>query len=75
MKLSGLSTGERALIKEMKNDAIASKLISMGVSIDATAEVVNKTWMGKTMYVRINTLRLALLASEADTILVEKIES
>lgn len=66
--LNDLEQGESATILGFADNAIASKLISMGVYMHATVLVFNKTIRGHAMYVTIGSLNLALLKSEAATI-------
>ena len=73
LKLSELKVGEKCIIQSFTHDAIATKLISMGVYPNSTAEIFHSNHNNYALFIIIGSLKIALLKEEAATILVQKL--
>ncbi len=71
-KLSDLKVGEICIIKSFLDDALATKLISMGVYPNSRAKIFHSNHKNYALFIVIGTLKIALLKEEASTILVKK---
>jgi len=72
-KLSDLKVGEKCIIRSFENDAIAIKLISMGVYPNSTAIIFHSNHNKYALFIIIGTLKIALLREEAAGINVDKL--
>jgi Fe2+ transport system protein FeoA len=70
-KLQQLKKGERKTIDRFLDDALAVKLMGMGVLPGSTIEVVRRSFLGHTMYVKVDHLQLAIRKNEAACIVVK----
>ncbi|HNE30293.1 MAG: FeoA family protein [Saprospiraceae bacterium] len=69
--VSDLKENECARTISFDDPALAGKLTAMGVLPGAMIEMVRSAPFGKTFYIKVDGVRLALRAEEAATILVE----
>lgn len=74
-RLSDLKVGDHCIIRSFSNDAIATKLISMGVYPDSMVEIFHSNHNNYAFFIIIGSLKIALLHSEANTLIVEKVVS
>jgi len=71
-RLSDLNVGDHCIIKSFNNDLVASKLISMGVYPESSAQIIDTKHNKYAFFITVGTLKLALLNSEAASIIVDK---
>ena len=70
-KLSDFKDGQKGILKSIDDDAIATKLISMGMLPGKIIELVRRIPFGGGIYVKVEDMVMALRIVEADHIIVE----
>jgi Fe2+ transport system protein FeoA len=66
-----LKLGELGTISNIEDKKLLQKLLSMGIMVGQTVQMVRKTIFGNAFYVRINKEFIALRRSEAEKINIE----
>lgn len=69
--LNELRSGQSGIISNIEDKRLLQKLLSMGIMVGQTVQVVRKTILGNAFYVRINKEFIALRRSEAEKINIE----
>ncbi len=69
--LCELRLGQSGIISNIEDKILLQKLLSMGIMVGQTVQLVRKTMMGNAFYVRINREFIALRRSEAEKINIE----
>ena len=65
MTVNELSTGEKSLITEFSDPRIEAKLLAMGILPGRPLELVRRSALGNTLYIKVDGLLLALRKEEA----------
>jgi Fe2+ transport system protein FeoA len=73
MKLSELKKGERAIIRGYIDDELYLKMMEMGFIIGEEIEVVESAFFNDPIAFRVCGYMVSLRRSEAETILIDKI--
>lgn len=63
--------GSTFIIQSIKDDWVASKLMTMGIRVGGTISILRKTWLGKAVCVKSEGIVIALRVNEASSIVVE----
>lgn len=68
MTVDELRTGEKSLIHQFSDPQIEAKLLAMGVLPGRPLELVRRSMLGHTLYIKVDGLLIALRKEEAQCV-------
>jgi ferrous iron transport protein A len=70
-QLSNLKNGQRGIISRYTDSAVECKLLSMGILPGKSIEIIRRVPFGGGLYLKIDTINLAVREEEAQKIILE----
>jgi Fe2+ transport system protein FeoA len=71
MHLVDLKEKEEGVLLRFEDEQLAAKFMSMGVLPGSKIRVIRKNSSGKTLYIRVDQMRLAIRKTEAECIVLK----
>jgi Fe2+ transport system protein FeoA len=71
MRLSDIKVAEGGILVRFEDERLAVKLMAMGVLPGSRIMLVRKDISGKTLYVQVDQMRLAIRKTEAECIVLK----
>jgi len=71
MLLSEMKENQEGILEKFEDDHLAVKMMAMGVLPGCRLTVIRKNAFGKTFYVRVDQMRLAIRKKEAECIVLK----
>jgi ferrous iron transport protein A len=70
MRLADMNLEEEGILAHFEDERLAVKLMAMGVLPGSRVRLIRKDISGKTFYVRVDQMRLAIRKTEAECIVL-----
>jgi ferrous iron transport protein A len=70
MRLADMNLEEEGILAHFEDERLAVKLMAMGVLPGSRIRLIRKDISGKTFYVRVDQMRLAIRKTEAECIVL-----
>lgn len=71
MRLNDLKESQEGILTHFEDEELAVKLMAMGVLPGSRLRMIRKNHSGKTLYVRVDQMHLAIRKSEAECIVLK----
>ncbi|MCS6795437.1 MAG: FeoA family protein [Raineya sp.] len=75
MKLNEVPAGKKVKVQEYLQKGVFLKLLEMGVLPNATIEILGKAPLGCPIYIAVQDTFIALRKSEAQTLVIQEVQS
>jgi ferrous iron transport protein A len=70
MRLADMNLEDEGILAHFEDERLAVKLMAMGVLPGSRVRLIRKDISGKTLYVRVDQMRLAIRKTEAECIVL-----